>query len=122
MTLDSFLQRLADSPETIGFDDTMEMIDRLYEFTPVSFNNGGMVNAAGQNSGSCKLFAFARLHKLTEQQTLACFGRYYRHDVLQNPDGDDHRNIRRFMQTGWAGIRFDRSPLTPFNPHEDPHE
>ena len=116
MTIDSFLHRLTDSPDSIGFDDTMALIDRHYRFTPVAFSNGGLLNEAGQNSGSCKLFAFGLLHRLSEQQTLACFGDYYREHVLRHPHGDDHQNIRHFMQTGWTGIRFDRSPLTPINP------
>ncbi len=116
MTIDSFLQQLDTAPDSIEFTDTMAVIEARYEFTPTTFHNGGLVNDAGQNSGSCKLFAFARLQGLTEQQTLACFGHYYRDHVLKNPDGDDHQNIRHFMQTGWAGIRFDRPPLTPVNP------
>ena len=116
MSITSFLKRLATAPETIEFTDTMALIEAMYAFAPTTFHNGGLINDAGQNSGSCKLFAFARLQRLTEQQTLACFGHFYREHVLQNPDGDDHQNIRHFMQTGWAGIRFDGSPLTPINP------
>ncbi|WP_188863865.1 HopJ type III effector protein, partial [Aliivibrio fischeri] len=43
--------------------------------------------------------------------TLACFGQYYRHDVLENPQGDDHQNIRNFMVTGWAGVQFKTQAL-----------
>jgi len=53
------------------------------------------------------LFSFAKLQGLTEEQTLACFGIYYRDDVLKNPDADNHQNIRNFIKTGWAGIEFD---------------
>ena len=31
--------------------------------------------------------------------------------VLANPDGEDHANIRAFMRNGWKGIRFDGEPL-----------
>jgi hypothetical protein len=51
------------------------------------------------------------LNRLSEQQMLACFGAYYRDDVLKNPDGTDHQNIRNFMKTGWAGVAFDSMPL-----------
>jgi len=49
---------------------------------------------------------------LTNEQTLALFGRYYREDVLGNPNGNDHANIRNFMQTGAQGVRFEKFPLT----------
>ena len=78
MNLDAFLKKLNDTPESIAFDDTMAVIHASYEFTPASFMNGEIRNEAGQNSGSCKLFAFAKLNDLSEVQTLACFGTYYR--------------------------------------------
>jgi hypothetical protein len=111
MNIDVFLKKLNDTPESITFDDTMAVISESYEFTPASFTNGTVKNEAGQNSGSCKLFAFALLNKLSEQQTLACFGAYYREDVLKNPDGTDHQNIRNFMKSGWSGVKFERMPL-----------
>jgi hypothetical protein len=111
MNIDVFLKKLNDAPESITFDDTMAVINASYEFTPASFRNGAVENEAGQNSGSCKLFAFALLNQLSEQQTLACFGTYYREDVLKNPDGTDHQNIRNFMKSGWSGVKFDRMPL-----------
>ncbi len=111
MTLESFLQKLKDYPENIEFNDTMSIIDSLYVFTPTSFKNGDLVNEAGENSGSCKIFSFARLHGLTLEQTLACFGSYYRDDVLRHPENSDHQNIRNFMKSGWSGIEFDSEPL-----------
>lgn len=113
MELATLLDKLKNTPDKITFDDTMRVIDNLYDFTPASFRNGELVNEVGQNSGSCKLFAFAKLQNLSEQQTLACFGDYYRKDVLQNADGADHQNIRNFMRSGWAGVSFEEIPLTP---------
>ena len=95
----------------VSFDETMEVIDAMYDFTPAAFSNGTLNNDAGQNSGSCKLFAFAKLHGLASRQTLACFGDYYRKDVLGNPEGNDHQNIRNFMKTEWAGINFSTDAL-----------
>ena len=111
MNLQTFLDKLNDCPESIEFAETMETIETNYTFIESRFTNGATVNEAGQNSGSCKLFAFAMLNKLTKEQTLACFGRYYRVDVLENPDADDHQNIRNFMKYGWDGIAFDREAL-----------
>lgn len=116
MNLDAFLQKLNNSPEQVEFEDTMAAIDGSYAFTPTAFKNGNLANEAGQNSGSCKIFAFAQLNGLSPQQTLACFGHYYRNDVLQHPDGADHQNIRNFIQTGRSGIEFDGQPLNSIEP------
>lgn len=107
-----YLQTLETAPDSITFNDTISMIDANYDFTPSAFRNGEMQNEAGQNNGSCKVFSFARLHRLTPQQTLHCFGSYYREDVLKHPQGSDHQNIRNFIRTGWAGIDFDANALT----------
>lgn len=104
--MDSFLEKLNTAENTIEFTDTMAVIDANYEFTAQEFKNGDLVNQAGDNSGSCKIFSFAKLNQLTQEQTLACFGKYYREDVLQNPSNTDHKNIRNFMKTGWQGIEF----------------
>ncbi len=122
MTLEIFLKKLHTCPDTIDFSDTVDVIETLYKFTPTAFKNGALHNAADQNNGSCKLFAFAQLQALTEQQTLACFGQYYRHDVLKNPTGEDHPNIRNFMETGWTGIKFSSTPLIAINSQENHHE
>lgn len=112
MELNTFLQRLNTSPESVAFNDTIAVIDALYEFTPTAFKNANLLNEANKNNGSCKLFSFARLHNLSPQQTLHCFGDYYRKDVLLNPEGTDHQNIRNFIATGWAGIEFEGNALT----------
>jgi hypothetical protein len=39
------------------------------------------------------------------------FGTYYRNDVLANPTGTDHGNIRNFMLSGWSEIKFDSPAL-----------
>lgn len=113
ITLEHFLQQLQDKPDSIDFSDTMAVIEQNYDFSESEFRNGDLINAAGQNNGSCKLFAFAQIQDLTEIQTLACFGAYYRDDVLKNPHGDDHQNIRNFIKTGWSGIRFSSTALQP---------
>jgi len=112
MIMNDFLQKINDNPQKNSFEDTMSTIDLNYNFTPTRFKNGEQLNAENENNGSCKVFAFAQIHKLTEQQTLHCFGDYYRKDVLDNPDNNDHQNIRNFMKTGWAGLEFDSDPLT----------
>jgi hypothetical protein len=111
MTLTEFKKIVATSPTNISFSDTMEVIESNYTFTPTAFSNGNLTNEAGQNSGSCKVFAFAKKVGLTKQETLACFGTYYFDEVLQEPKGDSHKNIRNFMKTGFEGLNFDGKPL-----------
>lgn len=111
MNLNAFLDTLKTRPETIAFADTMAVIDANYEFTPAAFTNGDVRNEAGQNSGSCKLLAFGMLNGLTKEQTLACFGAYYRDDVLKHPEGTDHQNIRNFIRSGWEAVKFENMPL-----------
>ena len=111
MELELFLNRLETTPETIEFPDVIALINSLYTYIPTGFRNHEIYNEAGQNTGSCKLFAFARLHELNQQQTLALFGSYYRANVLRTPDGNSHPNIRQFMKTGWDEIEFDGVPL-----------
>ena len=111
MTVQNFLNKLATTPQEIQFTDTMAVIEANYAFTETKFTNGDTINEAGQNSGSCKLFAFAKLNNLSTEQTLACFGAYYRVDVLENPDGDDHQNIRNFIKFSWDGIKFEQEAL-----------
>ncbi len=116
MTLEQFLERLDKHPEGMEFDQVMELIAEHYSYTPTRFVNGigddTLVNEAGSNEGSCRIFSLGQLLGLDESRTLACFGRYYREDVLQNFGGSDHMNIRNFMRHGWSGIRFDGTALS----------
>ncbi|TDE01345.1 HopJ type III effector protein [Flavobacterium sandaracinum] len=111
MTIAAFLEKLNTTPEAITFAETITVIEANYDFMPTAFENGTQHNAAGENSGSCKLLAFAEIQNLSEQATLSCFGAYYYEDVLSNPNGTDHQNIRNFMKTGWDGIAFYGSAL-----------
>jgi len=105
------LEQLKNSPGTIDFKDVITFIDENYDFTPTKFTNGNTVNEANQNNGSCKVFSFARLNQFSKEETLALFGDFYRDDVLQNPEGTDHQNIRNFIEFGWQGIFFEGEAL-----------
>jgi len=115
MSVELFIKKLTDRPGEIAFSDTMALIENYFDYIPSRFTNGEgdnqAVNEAGTNEGSCKIFALGQLLQLTEEQTLNCFGDYYRVDVLQHPDGSDHANIRNFMLHGWDGIAFDNVAL-----------
>lgn len=116
MTFEQLIQQLKSNPDGVSFSDVIAVINAHYDYQPTAFRNGisktGLSNDAGSNEGSCKIFSFAQLNGLSEEQTLACFGSYYRTDVLQYPNNDDHQNIRNFMNDGWAGIEFFGTALT----------
>jgi hypothetical protein len=113
----ALLTQLEERPETVQFDAVQQLIADHYHYRPTAFDNGigaDLVhNPAGQNEGSCRIFSFARAQGLNPQQTLHCFGHFYRERVLGNPDGSDHANIRTFMRHGWAGVRFAGEALRP---------
>jgi len=115
--LSAEITTLKKHPEKIEFDRVIQLIAQYYDYMPARFTNGSrgdedsVVNVAGTNEGSCKIFAFAQIQQFDEQLTLNCFGRYYRDDVLGFPDRDDHANIRNFMKYGWPGIAFESCAL-----------
>jgi hypothetical protein len=115
MIVDELLSLIKEAPEDVSFEQVISTIDERFLYTPTRFTNGQgafqVINEAGSNEGSCKIFAFGLLAGLDESQTLACFGRYYREDVLEHPEGRDHMNIRCFMRSGWDGIQFDGQAL-----------
>ena len=90
---------------------TGDAFEDNYNYTPTTFTNGEIKNKAGENNGSCKLFAFAKLQKLTKEETLYCFGEHYK-SVLEDVNGNAHLNIRNFMKTGFNGLYFENEALT----------
>lgn len=112
MTVAELVQKIKTQAENIQFLEIIETVDANYNFTPTAFKNGETINEANQNNGSCKVFSFAKNQNLTKEETLACFGDYYRKDVLENPAGTDHQNIRNFMKFGWQGILFEGEALS----------
>lgn len=115
MTTNELLSLIKTQPENINFDDVIKVIENEYSYSPSRFSNGQgsdtIINESGTNEGSCKIFAFAKLNQLTKQQTLGCFGKYYREDVLQHPKGNDHANIRNLISYSLENIQFDNIVL-----------
>ena len=103
MTIEEFVTKLKEKPKQLVFSETMSVIEKNYVFTPTAFKNGDLQNS--------KVFSFALKQQLTKEETLACFGQYYFIDVLENPNGTDHQNIRNFMNTGFKGLIFDNETL-----------
>lgn len=105
------LKQLKNKPEDIDFKEVIAYIDEQYDFTPTKFRNGNLVNEANEDNSSCKIFSFAKLNHFSKEETLFLFGAFYREDVLGNPEGNDHQNIRNFMEFGWDGISFEGEAL-----------
>lgn len=99
-----------DSP--VSFAEIIDHINTGYQFVPTAFRNGEAHNTSDQNQGSARVFAFAKLHQLDEQDTLSLFAEHYQ-SVLQDPQGINHQNIRQFMIHGWTGIMFEGEALVP---------
>ncbi len=116
MTPAELIARARSAPDTLVFAEVLDTIGRHYHYTPTAFANGlgsdRVRNPAGVNEGSCRVLAFARLHRLSEADTLALFAEHHR-AVLAAPDGDSHANIRAFRRHGWAGVVFAGEPLAP---------
>jgi hypothetical protein len=112
MLIEDFLNTIKTDPKSIAFEDTLSVIESNYDFIETEFTNGKQKNKAGENSGSCKVFAFALKQKLSKEHTLSLFAQYYYNDVLENTEGTDHQNIRQFMINGFKGINFNSEALT----------
>lgn len=95
---------------SLTFKEVLEFIETGYLHQPTAFKNGEVNNEATQNQGSAKVFAFAQLNNLNEEDTLYLFAEHYQ-SVLNNPNGADHQNIRQFIKHGWSGVVFEGQAL-----------
>lgn len=75
-------------------------------FSPTTFKNGNIYNETTQNDGSCEIFSLARKLNLSQEQTLHLLKIFYRKDILEYPEKDDHQNIRNFIKFGWTDIQI----------------
>mmetsp|Transcript_16288 Transcript_16288/g.18098 ORF Transcript_16288/g.18098 Transcript_16288/m.18098 type:complete len:218 (-) Transcript_16288:82-735(-) len=90
----------------LKFEDVTELIDTHYETGLIEFKNGDITNKQGENEGSAKVLSYAALSNMDKDMTVKLWGQYYR-DVVADPDGDSHQNIRNFMKYGWDGVPFE---------------
>jgi len=101
-----FNANLEMSGDDIKFEDVIELIDNNYETQLLEFKNGDILNNQGENEGSAKVLSYAALANMDKETTLKLWGQYYR-EVLADPEGDSHQNIRNFMKYGWEGVPFE---------------
>jgi hypothetical protein len=96
----------------INFAGVLATIDDQYTHTPTAFKNGDLYNSSSENQGSARVLFYARLNNLSKEETLSLFAEHYQ-NVLDNPGGNNHQNIRQFIQSGWDGVTFEGTPLLP---------
>lgn len=62
MNVQGFVEKLCNTPETIDFQEVIAMVADNYQYRPAEFSNGEgedrVINEAGSNEDSCKIFAF----------------------------------------------------------------
>lgn len=92
------------------FKDVIEFIDNYYFFTPSSFRNGLQLNGVTENHGSCRVLYFAKINNLSKDDTLTLFAEHY-DNILMDPEGDGHQNIRQFQLNGWESVQFESEVL-----------
>lgn len=109
-SLQTLLAAVYDQPDRLIFSEVLAAIDSEFDFTATAFTNGDLRNSALENQGSCRVLSFAHQAGLSEIHTLSLFAEHYR-SVLADPQGDNHANIRQFMQRGWRGVSFAQAPL-----------
>ena len=62
--------------DSAKFADVLAFIEARYQHTPTAFQNGAQFNAATENQGSAKVFSFAKLEGLNQQDTLKLFAEH----------------------------------------------
>ncbi|RKE42658.1 HopJ type III effector protein [Sphingobacterium detergens] len=95
----------------LQFQEVLDHIAEQYTYSPTPFQNGNLKNSATENQGSAKVLHFAKLNELSVADTLLLFAEHYQ-NVLDNPVGEGHQNIRQFMANGWDGVVFEADVLT----------
>ncbi|WP_104384078.1 HopJ type III effector protein [Sphingobacterium sp. HMA12] len=95
----------------LQFQDVLDHIAENYHYSPAAFHNGNLKNTATENQGSAKVLYFAKYQDLSVADTLFLFAEHYQ-NVLDNPTGEGHQNIRQFMANGWNGVVFDADVLS----------
>jgi hypothetical protein len=87
-----FFRKIKTNSAKHHIQETIAVIEENYTFLQQHLKME-YCTMQGENSGSCKLFAFAEMQNLSEAATLSCFGAYYQEDVLGDPE---ERTIKTF--------------------------
>ncbi len=84
-------------------NETLSLIRSIYDIPPTGFVVGNQINMSDENQGSLAILSFARACRLPDEEVLPMFGEAYE-EVLGNPDGEDHSNIRALMDLGMSAF------------------
>ena len=63
--------------QNLPFKEIVGYIDENFYYTPSGFKNGDVINAANENQGSAKVLFFAKMLKLSVEDTLKLFAEHY---------------------------------------------
>lgn len=109
MTLTDFRARLRSEHHL--FTDTLAFIAEHYSYTPSAFDNGSVSNGRSRTKVPARPWASPSSRASASRKPCWPSAKHYR-AVRDNPEGDDHANIRALQQTGLAGVHFERQPLS----------
>lgn len=104
-------RELAREWKNTDFGNTIQAIDSILETEPVDFVNGEVPNTSGENLWSLKVLAFGKMMWFHTQEVLSMFWEYYR-EVIDNPDGNSHQNIRALQKTGIECVDISENPFS----------
>lgn len=98
-----FAEDIKAGKQQVTLQQTLDFIDKHYNYFAVPFTVGEVVNKANENVGTAKILSFALMTRMNEEQTLRLFGEVYRQ---LSPQGSDHANLRNFAKYGWSKVTF----------------
>ena len=100
----------APAAAVVEMEETVAMIDRLYECSTTVVTNGDLQPATtastGPGSNSLKICCWAQMHGLSTAEAVALFG-----STGQPPELQNHANIEQLLKTGLDGFRTDQPAL-----------
>ncbi|MBT3727100.1 hypothetical protein HOG21_05480 [bacterium] len=105
---------LLEAKEAETFDDFIAFVDKYFMLISTGFNNNGLKNNKFKNEGSLKVLAFAKYCKMTDVTEIAGLFKGYYKDVLKDPKGDNHQNIRHLINGSIYEVSFDVN-IVPLN-------
>lgn len=87
---------------------TIKALKYFYKIPNSGFSIGNCVNGPNENTGSLLIFMYARAGKqvLSNDQIKELFAEAW-DEVVEDPEGSSHQNIRNFIQYGIAGVVFE---------------
>lgn len=94
-----------DMRNTLPFSSSIFNIHNEYKYTPKPFEIEYIRSEGKGTEGSAKILAYAQINNLNTEQTLFLFGEHYQ-NVLDTPNGDNHKNIRALIKYGIAKVTF----------------